>query len=295
MNIDYIGSIVISISNVLATMASINASRGKSSVKNDAISKGDVTGIIGMTSAQVKGSFALSFSKASILEIISKMLGEEFTEINEDVTDCVGELTNMVAGGAKKIMMEKGVDFEMATPVVIQGDNHQVVHQFKGTVITIPFETEHGVFFSEICLEDNKQDESPHKKNLEKTSRNAINKHVLIGDNDFSSLHILRQSLEKKGYKISLANDFDSFHEKIRKIQDFQLIITEPLLRGNKATRIYNLIKDNDYLNETPVIYISTLLETEFIKLFGDPQVACFFEKPISIASLLNKVDTMIR
>ena len=97
---------------------------------------------------------AISFSKNAILEIMSGMLGEPFTEINHEVTDCVGEITNMVAGGAKKIMMEKGLDFGMATPVVVCGKNHEIIHQITETKIVIPFDTETGSFVVEICFQE---------------------------------------------------------------------------------------------------------------------------------------------
>jgi chemotaxis protein CheX len=154
MKIDFIGSIVLSISNVISTMASIKVVRGKSIKKADNVAHGDVTGIIGMVAPNANGSMAISFSKSAILEIMSGMLGEPFTEINHEVTDCVGEITNMVAGGAKKIMMEKGLDFGMATPVVVCGTNHEIIHQITETKIVIPFNTPEGSFVVEICFQD---------------------------------------------------------------------------------------------------------------------------------------------
>ena len=154
MKIDFIGSIVVSVTKVIKTMASVEISRGKSLKKRGNIAHGDVTGVIGMVAPNALGSLAISFSQSAILEIISGMLGESFTEINEEVTDCVGEITNMVAGGAKKIMAEKGLDFGMATPVVVTGKNHMIIHQVFETNIAIPFKTETGTFIVEICFKE---------------------------------------------------------------------------------------------------------------------------------------------
>jgi len=154
MNVDFINPFLESISNVIATMASVKTVPGKVSLKLGDVAHGDVTGLIGMVGETTRGSLAISFSKEAIIDITSKMLGETFTEMNSDVLDCVGEITNMVTGGAKKILSEKGYDFEMATPVIVSGDNHKIIHKFRGTKIIIPFTTDHGGFFVEVCFED---------------------------------------------------------------------------------------------------------------------------------------------
>ncbi len=90
--------------NVLKTMAQTDAQAGAPTVKADKTSKGDVTGLIGMAGEKAKGSIAVSFSSSCILKVVSNMLMEEFAEINDEVTDAVGEITNMVSGGARKTL-----------------------------------------------------------------------------------------------------------------------------------------------------------------------------------------------
>ncbi len=91
-----------------------------------------MTGIIGMASEQVKGSFAITFSEPVILDITERMLGEAITTIDATVTDMVGEITNMATGGAKAQLAEKGYDFNMATPVVVSGEGHKIEHSSNG-------------------------------------------------------------------------------------------------------------------------------------------------------------------
>ena len=82
-------------------MAMVDPKPGKPYVKKDNQARGDVSGIIGMTGS-ARGSLALSFSTKCILKIVSNMLGENHTEINGDVRDAVGEITNMISGVARK-------------------------------------------------------------------------------------------------------------------------------------------------------------------------------------------------
>lgn len=136
-------------------MGGVECQIGKPTLKADKISRGDVTGIIGMASPQLKGSMAISFTQAVIMDIVEKMIGEKVSSIDDTVTDMVGELTNMTTGGAKNLLAEKGYDFDMATPVVVSGKQHEITHKAKGKIILIPFATAAGKFFIELSFEKN--------------------------------------------------------------------------------------------------------------------------------------------
>ena len=81
------------------------------------------------------------------------MFGEEMTELNDEIADAVGELTNMISGQARKELAEIGKIFQGAIPSVITGKNHKLETMTKGPKIAIPFKTEFGSFTIEVCLE----------------------------------------------------------------------------------------------------------------------------------------------
>ncbi len=143
-----------SLVNILATMAMLKVKPGSPAIKTDETAHGDVTGLIGMTGEQAKGSFAVTFTEPVILEITRRMLGEEVNVIDDTVTDMVGEITNMVTGGAKKFLSEKGYRFDMAIPAVIAGPNHLIRHTSGQPVIIVTFSTDAGEFFIETCFEE---------------------------------------------------------------------------------------------------------------------------------------------
>lgn len=153
MKAEFINPFLESIINVLDTMANVKASAGKPQRKEEDIAHGDVTGVVGMASEQVKGSLAITFTSSAIFDIARRMLGEEVTEVNTTVTDLVGEITNMVTGGAKKVLAEQGYDFDMAIPSVVAGKNHRISRKFQGIKIIIPFQIIAGKFFVEVCFE----------------------------------------------------------------------------------------------------------------------------------------------
>lgn len=152
MKFAYVNPFLKSMVNVLSTMANIECTAGKAYLKQSTSAEGHVTGIMGLAGPHAKGSFAVSFTQSVILDITERMLGETLTTIDETVTDMVGELTNMSAGGAVAQLSQKGYDLNMATPVVISGESHHINHSSKGPIIVVPFSTDSGDFFVEISF-----------------------------------------------------------------------------------------------------------------------------------------------
>ncbi len=153
MNVEFINPFLKSITNILSVMAQTEARAGRPVKKEDNVAMGDVTGIIGMAGQQAKGSLAITFTEPVILHIAGQMLGEEVDEVDESIGDMVGEITNMVTGGAKRLLSEQGYKFDMAVPTTILGKNHIVSHKTSGPIIIIPFDTDSGKFFVEVCFE----------------------------------------------------------------------------------------------------------------------------------------------
>lgn len=153
IKVEFVNPFLQSILNVLSTMAKLEAKPGVPAIKTSEIARGDVTGIIGMAGEQAKGTLAITFTEKVILEVANRMLGDELTVIDDTVADLVGEITNMVTGGAKKLLGEEGYRFDMAIPSVVAGKDHVIRHKSKAPIIIVPFSSDAGDFFVEICFE----------------------------------------------------------------------------------------------------------------------------------------------
>ena len=152
MDVKFINPFLEGTINVLKTMAFVEPKPGKPCLKQDNMASGEVSGIIGLTGS-ARGSLALSFSEQSILKIVNNMLGEKFTEINEDIKDAVGEITNMISGDARKRLEADGLTITAAIPTFVSGKNHVIKHILGGASIVIPFEITEGSFVVDVCLE----------------------------------------------------------------------------------------------------------------------------------------------
>lgn len=152
MNVEFINPFISSLKNVLLTMAQTELKPGKPQKKRDSKAQGDVSGLIGMVGNDLKGSLSITFDESLAIELMYKMVGEKPTSLDDEVQDMVGEVVNMVCGGAKNILAEKGHDFGMATPIVVSGRNHTINHQVDGPKLIMPFVSTAGKAYLEICF-----------------------------------------------------------------------------------------------------------------------------------------------
>lgn len=153
MNVEFINPFLSSMLNVMSTMAQMELVPEKPRLKKNEVAKGDVSGLIGMVSAQTKGSLSITFEGKLALATMKNMVGEGPDEINEEITDLVGEITNMVTGGAKRMLSEKGIEFDMATPMVVSGINHTINHKADGPIVIIPLSCKHGKAYIEFSFD----------------------------------------------------------------------------------------------------------------------------------------------
>lgn len=154
MRADFINPFLHALVNVLRTMCNLQPQVGKPVLKEDNFARGAVTGFIDLMGEETAGSMAISFPEPVALDLVSRMLGETPKKIDSTVEDLVGEITNMVSGGAKKILSEKGFNFYLSQPVTFVGANHKVLHSVYGPKIMIPVAVESGEFTVEVCFRE---------------------------------------------------------------------------------------------------------------------------------------------
>ena len=153
MKAEFINPFLTATKNVLETMCQTTVKASKPQLKKDTMSYGEVTGIIGMASEKVTGCMVLSFSEACILKIVANMLYEDpKSKIDEEIVDAVGELTNMICGGAKSQLAKLNHKFDLATPTMVVGKGVEISYHTEAPTIIIPFSTDCGEFVIEANL-----------------------------------------------------------------------------------------------------------------------------------------------
>ena len=86
---------------------------------------GSISGVIGLSNG-ITGSCAVSFPGSLAERIVASFLGESIPMDESIIHDGIGEVANMVAGGAKMRFANSGFNFSISTPTVIAGKPTQL-------------------------------------------------------------------------------------------------------------------------------------------------------------------------
>lgn len=149
MEAKFIKPFVASIQNVFATMLQLSVTVQPPYIKDDNRPRHDVSGIIGM-SGDVTGSVVLSFPQATAENVVALFCGQKYPMGSPDFADAIGELVNMVTGGAKAAF--KDAKCSISCPSVIVGGNHTVARQTDIPCVVIPCTTDSGDLFIEVSI-----------------------------------------------------------------------------------------------------------------------------------------------
>lgn len=154
MDPGYIKAFISSIQNVFATMFQLPVTVGTPYIKGDPSPQYDVSGIIGM-SGDVFGSVVLSFPTETAESVVALFTGTQLEIGTPDFADAIGELVNMVSGGAKANFKDRKVS--ISCPSVVIGEGHRLARQSDIPCIVIPCTTDCGELSLEIAIRENAQ------------------------------------------------------------------------------------------------------------------------------------------
>lgn len=144
---DYLIPFVDSTFSVFQTMLNCQLKQGEA-LQNDRFQpQYDVSGVIGL-SGEVSGTVILSVEREVALQATQALLGAAPDEVDEEVIDAIGELTNMVAGGAKTKLTT--FNMSLALPAVITGRNHAIAFGSRVRPVAVPFQSEWGAITVEV-------------------------------------------------------------------------------------------------------------------------------------------------
>ncbi len=154
MDVRYINPFIQSVNNVFSTMLATDILISKPFVKTDDRQTADVSAVIGLSGDAV-GSVALCFPMGSAVKTAGKFAGIEMTQDHEDFADALGELANMIAGGAKAKL--EGLNVSVSLPNVVVGKNHVLSQSKQSPRLVLPCDSPLGRFAVEVGMVVKKQ------------------------------------------------------------------------------------------------------------------------------------------
>ncbi len=120
-------------------------------VKKEETLNWDVSGIIGIA-GESRGVIVFSIDEQAAVSLTSRLVGKKITELNDDVIDTIAEITNIIAGNAKKGFEEYRL--KISLPSIIKGKEHEIFWPKQDIpIISIPFTVPEGKLMLFVGLE----------------------------------------------------------------------------------------------------------------------------------------------
>ncbi|MCK9329574.1 MAG: chemotaxis protein CheX [Candidatus Cloacimonetes bacterium] len=142
----------LAIEEILSMMAVINVEFVDAYQTVSQFHFGDLSGIMALA-GEKKGAIMISFYENLARKIIAAIMAVPEDDITEEEEhDGVGELINMIAGGAKARLGDSETHFLLSAPTVITGNQHRVIQQKDMPCIVLVYKVEEDYFAIQICL-----------------------------------------------------------------------------------------------------------------------------------------------
>ena len=110
-----------------------------------------VLSLIGLAGQWV-GSGVVYCQSRTACDLANRLLMAEITEVNDEVRDAVGEVTNMVIGNFKNCLESETVEVRISPPTVIDGMNLKARNMSSELTVSTWFAYEDHMFLVEVCL-----------------------------------------------------------------------------------------------------------------------------------------------
>jgi chemotaxis protein CheX len=158
MRAELINPFLSAANNVFNTMLGCRLTRQALALKTEHSTMHEVSGLIGL-SGTLRGMVVVNLARETALRAAAVLLGSEPRELDAEVMDAIGELTNMIAGSAKT-QLER-YDLSMGLPTIIVGENQTIMFPSGATPIIIPFTSEIGPLCIQVGLVELRRTQPP--------------------------------------------------------------------------------------------------------------------------------------
>lgn len=138
---------------IFETMIMLDISAGDPLAENVNSFKCSVSGVIGLAGT-CKGMIAIHTPDAVAKAITGSFLGMEVEEVDDDVTDAIGELANMLGGSIKMVLDSAGKDVTLSIPSCIHGEEYSMDCVADADWVVVPFTIDAGQFLVELQIKN---------------------------------------------------------------------------------------------------------------------------------------------
>ena len=118
-------------------------------------------------------------------------------------------------------------------------------------------------------------------------------KEILIIDDSETNVFLLESVLNECGYKVTSSLSAGDAYKIIEK-KVFDLILLDLLMPDISGFDFARNLKKSDKYSNIPIIVVSALSDEKVVAEIKEIGVVEFFEKPVILASLIQKIDQLL-
>jgi chemotaxis protein CheX len=147
-NIDLIQQLAKSTEEVFETMVFKKLSQGRPIEGDSLRPRSNVVGLVGF-GGSLSGLVAFYTTLDAAQEIAGSMLGMPAADVNGEMPDAIGEVTNMIAGSFRLKLAERGETLAISIPSVTVGSDFYTKYASDVRRVLCPFRMDD----KELCVE----------------------------------------------------------------------------------------------------------------------------------------------
>ncbi len=155
MNVKLLNPFIQAAVEVLQAEVGTEISRGEINLQKSSLTSDDITVLINLI-GDVYGVVMYGMQMTTGLNMVSKIMGQEFKELNSLAQSGVAELGNVISGRATIRFSEAGYCSNISTPTVLIGSGIQI-STLDFPRIVVPLETGFGCFTVHLALKEKPQ------------------------------------------------------------------------------------------------------------------------------------------
>lgn len=150
MRAEFINPFLQAATEVLESELGSAPRRGTIGLQRSAYTSDDVTTVVAVTGV-VAGMVMFAMTEDTARAMVSKMLGQDFSEFDALAQSGIAEIGNVITGRAAILLAEAGFPSELAPPMVLMGRN-TLISTLDVQRLVIPLETELGNIEIQVAL-----------------------------------------------------------------------------------------------------------------------------------------------
>jgi chemotaxis protein CheX len=142
MRAEFINPFLQAATEVLESELGSPPTRGNIGLQRSAYTSDEVTAVVAVT-GEVAGIVLFAMADKTARAMVSKMLGQDFTELDALAQSGIAEIGNVITGRAAVLLSEAGFPSDLAPPMLLIGRG-TMISTLDVQRLVIPMETEFG-------------------------------------------------------------------------------------------------------------------------------------------------------